>query len=148
MSVWMSRDEQGHSVVLRLAESVRVEAVFVDDGKVRDITAYVADLVLTGLAVRFEHEQHLRADAPESVPSGMITLVGDPSDFVALYLHAPTRVAAELGWEEAATLIALGAVEEITAGVASDVAAAELGDTPAEGVAPPPPTQPPAERLE
>ena len=122
----MSRDEQGHSVVLRLPEALRVEAVFVDDGKVRDITDYVADLILTGLAVRFEQEQNLRAEPSEAVPSGMITLTGDPAAFVALYLHAPTRVIVELGWDEAAALVALGVVEEITAGVASEVAATEL----------------------
>lgn len=126
MSVWLSRDEQGHSVAVRLPETLRVEAMFVDDGKVRDITDYVADLILTGLAVRFEQEQNLRAEPAETVPSGMITLTGDATEFLALYLHTPTRVIAELGWDEAATLLALGVVEEITAGVARDVATAEL----------------------
>jgi hypothetical protein len=124
----------GHLMVVRTTGDAEVTARFVDDGTVRPITAWCADLALVGLMVGADEP----ADpAPtDTVQVADVTVIGD---VVALYVHGPSASATEVEPDEFVRLVATGAARAITAGVAAELSADldeeladEFGDVPTE----------------
>jgi hypothetical protein len=127
-SLHLSRPhEEHHSFVLRLPGAARVLVAFVDESEPRDITSWVPDLALVGLASRHRELAGLEGRAEDVVEVARVTLDGaDPGEVGAIYTHPPTGVAVDVTWPELADLVGRGVSEQVTSGVAHEVAEESL----------------------
>lgn len=109
---------QGHVVVARVPEGSVVLARFEGEAEPRDVTGWLADLVLIGLSLN--HEAAVSGSLPpaEEVEVAVLEAEGDPVSFV--YAHPSSGAAAEFDWVAAAPLVGKGIAFQITAGVAHE----------------------------
>lgn len=121
----------GHLAVVRLPHGARFTARYVDDAadRERDITALVADLLLSGALDRAQATSEDRPEPAQSVEVAVVSYsepllpgqVRAASSFT--WTHVPSRTGGDFGAEEVLDLIARGIGVELTAGVAAEVAA-------------------------
>ena len=96
-----SPNDAGHVVVVRLPDGCHLRVDFIDEDDARDLTDWVADLVVLGLAVRHELDTDQTVEPAEEVEVCSITFdVLDPSASFT-YLHLPSSRAVEMSVADA-----------------------------------------------
>jgi hypothetical protein len=123
-------NDEGHVLIARISPGTRVVVTYDDTHEPQDITEWVADLALVGMAVQYERNTNQTLPPTNIVKMGRVSVVGAGEPPTFLYAHPLTGTASEYGWAVAAEVVALGVARQITAGVAFEVAAEELPDTP------------------
>ena len=128
---WMvsSPTADGSVLLVNLADGASVHATFADTGEQRDITAWVPDLMLIGLATRSARTGWGDSIEVDRVQVASVELLG-AEDFDVVFAHPPTGVTATYHWIDGAELLAEGISEQLTAAVAADIAEVPA-DTPA-----------------
>lgn len=127
----------GHLAVVRLPQGAKFTAVYVDDdpGQAREITALVAELILSGALNAME----VRASAPpapaEEVEAVTVSyseplLPGQVRGAASFtWVHAPSGKGGDFEPHEVLSLIARGIAVELTAAVAAEAAQGSVPDT-------------------
>lgn len=117
-TVW-SRPVDGWWAVVQLADDDQVEACFADDGSVRDVTMWAADLLLAGVRAASEVAEGVRA-----LPVGVVEVgqIQSRRGTLAGMVVAPDGTETTYSWDVAGSLIAAGIAEQVTAGVAAEIA--------------------------
>jgi len=120
---WMvsSPTADGSVLLVNLTEGVSVHATFADTGEQRDITAWVPDLMLIGLATRSARTGWGDSIEVDRVQVASVELIG-AEDFDVVFAHPPTGVTATYHWIDGAELLAEGISEQLTAAIAADIA--------------------------
>lgn len=120
---WMvsSPTADGSVLLVNLTEGATVHATFADTGEQRDITAWVPDLMLIGLATRSARTGWGDSIEVERVQVASVELLG-AEDFDVVFAHPPTGVTATYHWIDGAELLAEGISEQLTAAVVADIA--------------------------
>lgn len=125
----------GHLAVVRLPDGALFTARYVDDpdGQERDITALVADILLSGALDQVEAAAAGRPEPTEVVHAAAVAyreplLPGQVRAAASFtWLHVPTGDGGDFPAEDVLGLLARGIAVEITSGVA-----AEAADVPAD----------------
>lgn len=126
MSSAVSAVVDGSMVVFRHPVGGTVRCAFHDDGSVRDVTAFVADLVLIGLFVRSRQLEAAEAAGDgERVEVASVELDGPADAYSAIYLHLPSRETAEIAPAEFVDLLTLGIAQQVEQAVVEDLVAVE-----------------------
>ena len=120
---WLVSSPTGDGSVLlvKLPQGASVHAKFVDTGEVRDITAWSADLILIGLAMRSKRAGWGDSIEVEKIQVASVELIG-AEEFEVVFAHPPTGVTATYQWLDGAELLAEGISEQLTSAVAADIA--------------------------
>jgi len=129
----------GHVVLVRLPDGASFAATYSDDHTTRDITAGVADLLLSGaLDVLEQAASGPRPEPAETVDVAQVSYaeplpapgaVRAPASFSLLDVR--TGQACDIDPDQVMALLVRGMGVEVTAAVAAEVAETELPDTPA-----------------
>jgi hypothetical protein len=118
---------EGHLVLLVAdSDNAAILGRFVDDGSVRDMTDYAADLVLVGLSSQVEADTSGRPAPAETAGVAEVELVGC---WQGWYVHHPSGTVAPIDEATLLHYVATGAAQAITAGVAAALAE-DLPDSP------------------
>ena len=120
---WMvsSPTADGSVLLVNLPQGASVHATFSDTGEERDITAWAADLILIGLAMRSTRAGWGDSIEVDKIQVASVELIG-ADDFDVVFAHPPSGVTATYGWFDGAELLAEGISEQLTAAVAGDIA--------------------------
>jgi hypothetical protein len=110
----------GHLVVVVVGEDGGVTASFNDDGSVRDITEFAADLAILGLAARDGQGSMADVDdgvdAADDVEVASVQVLGSVT---GVYVHVPSAAGVEIPSDELARCVAEGMARAVTAGILS-----------------------------
>jgi len=122
---WMvsSPTADGSVLLVNLPQGASVHATFSDTGEERDITAWAADLILIGLAMRSTRAGWGDTIEVDKIQVASVELIG-AEDFEVVFAHPPSGVTATYRWLDGAELLAEGISEQLTAAVAADIAKA------------------------
>jgi hypothetical protein len=122
MTWLVSTPYEGSFVLVRLPEGAAVHVRFTDTGEVKDITQWMADLILIGLVTRAARGQMADTLDVDSVTVAELTLVGS-EDLEAVFVNPGTNQTDALHWTASAELATVGIAEQLAAAVAHDNAA-------------------------
>lgn len=103
------------TVAVGLPDGAALHAWFVDDGSTRDLTEFIADLLVDGLAVGLESGNGV---AEGQMPAAEITLSVDPTEVVALLLDPAGAQIAEIPTHSIMPLLVSGTRAAIEASAA------------------------------
>jgi hypothetical protein len=125
-------DELGATVICWYASTLTVSVAFTDGSSAPLPVAGLPTFVLQGLSLQARREAGVDGalDPADAVDAGVIVLDGPTPLFV--YAHPPSGEVVEFGWDDAGPLVSAAVVAMLEAGVAQDVAAAEMPDDAAE----------------
>ncbi len=119
MTWLVSTPYEGSFVLVRLPEGAAVHVRFTDTGEVKDISEWMADLILIGLVTRAARGQMADTLDVDSVTVAELTLVGS-EDLEAIFVNPGTNQTDSLHWTASAELATVGIAEQLAAAVAHD----------------------------
>jgi hypothetical protein len=125
-------------VLIRLPEGALFLGQYADDGSVRDLTEFAANLLLAGALDAQEAAADGRPEPEELVEAARLRFMAQPAELGApheepsfTWAHLPTGEAGDFPLEQVVDLISRGLSVELTAAVAAETAHEEMPDSPA-----------------